>query len=77
MLLQPGAITPTLVEVVAPPTQNVSVADVILDSLSLTGVITAGAILAGLAFGAALIYFRRRGEETDAGQDTRLNLSSH
>lgn len=77
MLLQPGAITPTIVQIVTPPTQDVSVADVVLDALSLTGAITAGAILAGLVFGAVLIYFKRRREEADAGQGTRLNLSSH
>lgn len=77
MMLQPNAITPTIVQVVEPPTQDVSVVDVVFDALSLTGVITIIAILAGVAFGAALIYYKRRRDEMADQGSTRLNLSSH
>lgn len=77
MILQPNTITPTIVQIVAPPTEDVSVADVIVDALSLTGVIAAVAILVGLAFGVALIYAKRRHEDRSGNRNAQLNLSSH
>jgi hypothetical protein len=76
--LQP--ITPTIVKVVPPPTPQVSVVDILVGGLGLTGVIVVASILLGLAVGALLIWFQRwranrsgEGGESDA---TRLDLSS-
>jgi hypothetical protein len=61
-------------------THEVGVADVLIGSFGLVGVLTALALLAGLATGAAFILYRRWQDRraTDAAEDdhTRLRLSA-
>jgi hypothetical protein len=79
MLFQPQPVTPVIIKVVPPPTQEVSIVNVIVDALSLTGLIAIGGILVGIVFGILLILFKRwRDRDTPGGQTvgTRLDLSS-
>jgi len=55
-----SAITPTIVEVVKEPTASIGMIQVALAAFGLTGVIMAGALVAGLLAGAAIIWFRRQ-----------------
>jgi hypothetical protein len=61
-------------------THDVGVADVLIGSFGLVGVLTALALLAGIAAGAAFILYRRWQDRhaTDAAEDdhTRLRLSA-
>ncbi len=79
-MMQPQAITPTIVQIVPPPTQEVGVLDVLVGSLGLTGVIVLGSIVFGAILGAGLISYKKwRGGMSDGGSDsdqTRLDLSS-
>lgn len=56
----PDAITPTIIEVVSEPSQNLTMIDVALAAFGLTGVIMVAALVAGLVAGAAIIWFRGR-----------------
>lgn len=59
--LVPGAApTVTIVEVVAPPTPELSMIDVAVGAFGLTGVIMAAAAVAGLLAGALFIWYRSR-----------------
>lgn len=66
MLLQPvpdtlpDAPTVRIVEVVQPPTPELSMIDVAVAAFGLTGVIMAAAVVAGLAAGALFIWYRSR-----------------
>jgi len=78
MLFQPAPINPVMIRVVPPPTQDVSVASIIVDALGLVGLITVGALLTGLVFGVALIWYKRwreRAAPDSTGPGTRLDLS--
>jgi hypothetical protein len=80
MLVQPQAITPVIVQQVPPPTQEVSVVDVIVGAMGLTGLFAIGAVIAGIAFGILLIRFKRWRERSAPSNEpsaTRLDLSSH
>lgn len=79
MLFQPTPFTPVIIKVVAPPTEEVSVVDVIVGALGLTGLIAIAAIVAGIVLGILLIGFKRWREKDKPGGDlagTRLDLSS-
>jgi hypothetical protein len=56
----PGAITPTIVEVVKEPTASIDMIQVAVAAFGLTGVIMASAAVAGLLAGALFIWYRRR-----------------
>lgn len=58
MLVQP--ITPVIVKIVDAPTEELSVVDVILQALSLTGLLLLGSLLLGAMLGAFFIWMRRR-----------------
>jgi len=79
-MIQLQPITPTIVKIVPPPTQEVGVLDVLVGSLGLTGVIALGSIVLGAVLGALIIGYKTRRENrsgADGGSDlTRLNLSS-
>lgn len=80
MLFQPQSVTPVIIKVVPPPTEEMSVVTVIVDALGLTGLIAIAAMLVGVVFGMCLIFFKRWRDERspDAGSSgTRLDLSSH
>jgi len=73
-------VTPVIVKVVSDPTPQVSVVDVLVDALGLTGVIVGGSFVLGGVVGLLLIaYSRWRTERSpDAGRTdhTSLDLSS-
>jgi uncharacterized membrane-anchored protein len=54
------APTVTIVEVVDPPTPELSMIDVAVGAFGLTGVIMAAAAIAGLLAGALFIWYRSR-----------------
>lgn len=72
-------VTPVIVKVVAEPTQQVTVVDVLVDALGLTGVIVAGSFLLGGALGLILIAFKRwradRSDDDGSTHHTSLDLS--
>jgi hypothetical protein len=79
MFLQPTPITPVIIEVVPPPTPEVSVVNVIVDALGLTGVIIVAAIVCGCLLGMVLIAYKRwreRREPDETHEGIRLDLSS-
>ena len=80
MLFQPTPITPVMIRVVPPPTEDVSVVSVLVDALGLVGLITIGALVTGLVFGVGLIWYKRWRERVApdrADIGTRLDLSTH
>jgi hypothetical protein len=50
---------PIIVKVVEAPTKEISVADILMGSVGITGLFLLGAALFGFALGAALILFKR------------------
>ena len=79
-MLQPQPFTPTIVQVVPPPTEQVGVVDVLVGSLGLTGLLVLGSIVLGGVLGALIIGYRnwresRFGAEAESA-GTSLNLSS-
>jgi len=73
-------LTPIIVKVVSDPTPQVSVVDVLVDALGLTGVILAGSFVLGGVVGVLLIaHSRRKAARPDragATGHTSLDLSS-
>lgn len=79
MQAQPGQPV-TIVQVVEQPTQEISVADILLGSVGFVGMMLLGAMIVGLLAGAVLIAFQRLRPSNalngqDAG-DTQMHLSS-
>jgi hypothetical protein len=76
--LQP--LTPVIVKVVSEPTPQVTVVDVLVDALGLTGVIVAGSLVLGGVVGLLLIGYSRwkteRSGEAGTSEHTSLDLSS-
>jgi len=76
--LQP--ITPVIVKVVSAPTLQVSVVDILVDSLGLVGLIAAGSFAVGGVLGILLIAIKRWREARAGGilpsDHTPLNLSA-
>jgi hypothetical protein len=52
------ASSPIIVRVIGPPTEPVTLGDVILQAIGLTGVITLVAFVSGLILGGVFIYLR-------------------
>jgi hypothetical protein len=73
-------VTPIIVKVVSDPTPQVTVVDVLVDALGLTGVIVAGSFVLGGIVGLLLIaYSRRKIARSEGGastEHTSLDLSS-
>jgi hypothetical protein len=72
-------VTPVIVKVVSDPTPQVTVVDVLVDALGLTGVIVAGSFVLGGVVGLLLIaYSRWKSARQDPGgsDHTSLDLSS-
>jgi len=73
-------VTPIIVKVIPDPTPQVTVVDVIVDALGLTGVIVAGSLVLGGIVGILLIAYSRRKLARSAGaastEHTSLDLSS-
>jgi hypothetical protein len=76
--LQP--LTPVIVKVVSDPTPQVTVVDVLVDALGLTGLILAGSIVLGGVVGLLLIAYSRwktaRSDGAGSTDHTSLDLSS-
>lgn len=59
----PGPITPIIIEVAKEPdatAASINMIQVAVAAFGLTGIIMAGAVVAGLIAGAAIIWFRRQ-----------------
>jgi ABC-type dipeptide/oligopeptide/nickel transport system permease component len=73
-------VTPVIVKVVSDPTPQVTVVDVLVDALGLTGVIVAGSFVLGGVVGILLIAYARwkasRSGEAASTEHTSLDLSS-
>jgi hypothetical protein len=73
-------VTPVIVKVVSDPTPQVTVVDVLVDALGLTGVIVAGSLVLGGVVGLLLIAYTRwrtaHSDHTGATDHTSLDLSS-
>lgn len=54
-----GQLNPIVVQMVEAPTQETTVADVLIGAVGLVGVVTVAAIVMGLLVGAAFIAFRK------------------
>ena len=73
-------VTPIIVKVVSDPTPQVTVVDVLVDALGLTGVIVAGSFVLGGVVGMLLIAYSRwkaaRSGDGGSTEHTSLDLSS-
>jgi hypothetical protein len=73
-------LTPIIVKVVSDPTPQVTVVDVLVDAIGLTGAIVAGSLVLGGIVGLLLIANSRRKLARSAGagstEHTSLDLSS-
>lgn len=52
--------SPILIRVIGPPSEELTLGDVILSALGLTGAITVAAIVLGIVLGGLFILYRRR-----------------
>jgi hypothetical protein len=57
--------TPIIVKVVEQPSKEISVADILMGSVGITGLFLLGAALLGFVLGAAFILFRRWQDSRD------------
>ena len=73
---QPQPITPTIVQIVPDkPREEIGMVDVAVASFGLTGVIMVAALIAGLAAGAAYIWYRsKRAVSTIEARGNTSNL---
>jgi hypothetical protein len=73
-------VTPIIVKVVSEPTPQVTVVDVLVDALGLTGTIVAGSFILGGVVGLLLIAYSRwkisRAGNVGTSEHTSLDLSS-
>jgi hypothetical protein len=58
-LQQAQPVTPLIVKIVERPTKEISVADILLGSIGITGLFLVGAAILGLVLGGAFIMVRR------------------
>jgi hypothetical protein len=71
------ASSPIIVRVIGPPTDAITLGDVILQALGLTGVITLVAVVFGLLLGGAFIYLRSHRPDNPFNGETADELSLH
>jgi hypothetical protein len=64
-LQAPQPLTPIIVRVIESPSKEISVADVLLGSIGITGLFLLGALLFGFLLGGAFILFGRWRERRD------------
>ncbi|MCH7747076.1 MAG: hypothetical protein E2P06_04615 [Acidobacteria bacterium] len=76
--MQQQPLTPLIIELTDPVTEEITVADVLVGALNFSGVIVLGAVLLALLFAGALIGLRRLSPSNplngDASNRTRLDL---
>jgi hypothetical protein len=66
LLLQPAQpITPVIIKVVEQPSKEISVADILMGSVGITGLFLLGAALLGFVLGGVFILFRRWRDSRD------------
>lgn len=77
-MLQPGPVTPVVVQIVEEPTTEVSVADILVGAFGFVGAVLVAAAVVGLIAGALFILFRkwRDARTTGSGGGTALRLAS-
>jgi hypothetical protein len=69
LLFQPAQpITPLIVKVMDAPTKEISVADILMGSVGITGLFLLGAAIFGFLLGGAFIAFRRWRDRRDEGE---------
>lgn len=73
--MQPAS--PIIVRVIGPPSDVVTLGDVILQALGLTGVITLIAVVLGLGLGGLFILIRIRRPDNAFNGETSGELSLH
>jgi len=73
--MQPSS--PILVRVVGPATDELTLGDVILGALGLTGAITVGALVLGIVLGGLFILYRRRHPHNQFNGESSDELSLH
>jgi hypothetical protein len=71
------ASSPIIVRVIGPPTESVTLGDVILQAIGLTGVITLIALVFGLLLGGVFIYLRSHCPDNAFNGETANDLSLH
>jgi hypothetical protein len=71
------ASSPIIVRVIGPPTESVTLGDVILQAVGLTGVITLIALVFGLLLGGVFIYLRSHRPDNAFNGETANDLSLH
>jgi hypothetical protein len=71
------ASSPIIVRVIGPPTESVTLGDVILQAMGLTGVITLIALVLGLLLGGVFIYLRSHRPDNAFNGETANDLSLH
>jgi ABC-type amino acid transport system permease subunit len=69
--------SPIIVRVIGPPTNTVTLGDVILQAIGLTGVITLIALVLGLVLGGLFILIRIRRPDNAFNGETSGELSLH
>jgi hypothetical protein len=69
------ASSPIIVRVIGPPTESVTLGDVILQAIGLTGVITLIALVFGLLLGGVFIYLRSHRPDNAFNGETANDLS--
>jgi hypothetical protein len=70
-----GPVSPIIVRVVGPPTESVSLGDVILQAIGLTGAISLIALIFGLILGGVFIYLRNHRPDNSFNGETADELS--
>jgi cell division protein FtsW (lipid II flippase) len=69
--------SPIIVRVIGPETDTLTIGDVILQALGLTGVITLIALVLGAILGGLFIYLRVRRPDNSFNGETSGELSLH
>ena len=76
--MQEQPLTPLIIELADPVTEEITVADVLVSALNFSGVIVLGAVVLALLFAGALIGLRRVSPSNPVNGDdthrTQLNL---
>jgi ABC-type phosphate transport system permease subunit len=67
--------SPILVRVIGPPSEELTLGDVILGALGLTGAITVAAMVLGIGLGVLFILYRRRHPHNHFNGETSDELS--
>jgi len=67
--------SPILVRVIGPATEEVTLGDVLINALGLTGAITVSAMVLGIVLGGLFILYRRRNHHNQFNGETSDEMS--